>query len=73
MNQIGVSFRYCEDNGGKLLTINDKQMNNWIQIWLENEGVKQIGLGLRRDMYLPIEAWGSINCNIMHSFILIKS
>ena len=53
-----LSSRYCEDNGGKLLTVDDEQMNNWIKTWLQNEGINQIGLGLKRDMYLPSEAWG---------------
>lgn len=44
-----------------MLTINDQEMNSWVQTWLRNVGVSQIGLGLRRNLYLPSEAWAGMN------------
>ena len=40
-----------------MVTINDEEMNSWIQTWLQNVGVDQVGLGLKRDLYLPFEYW----------------
>ena len=53
-------IRFCLDKGGKLLTINDQQMNDWVKSYLINVGISEIGLGTRRDLDLPWEARGGI-------------
>ena len=47
--------RFCLDNGGKLLTVNDAEMNAWVQEWLAGQGLPEIGLGLRRNLLLQGE------------------
>ena len=47
--------RFCLDNGGKLLTVNDADMNGWVQDWMNGQGLKEIGLGLRRNLLLKAE------------------
>ena len=48
--------RFCEDNGGKILVVDDDQMNGWVQTWLQNMGVSEAYLGLHRDSDADQEA-----------------
>ncbi len=51
-------IRYCLDNGGNLLTIDDKEMNDWVKQWMGAQGIDSVGLGLRRNLDLPAEIRG---------------
>lgn len=51
-------IRYCLDNGGNLLTIDDQETNDWVTKWLSAQGLDSVGLGLRRDLDLPAEIRG---------------
>ena len=60
-----MDFRYCEDNGGELLIIEDEQMNDWVQTWLHNMGESVAYLGLVRDLEVEQEARAGSNCNLL--------
>ena len=55
-NNVKQNCRFCEDNGGKILVIADDRMNAWVQTWLQNMGVSEAYLGLRRDSDADREA-----------------